>query len=272
MQARGTPAFQFGTTASFGIANINGEVARVMKFPGGSPSQGFVLSHGGSPNGGGAKINRYTLVMDVLFPSSSTGYRCLWQTDTSDPTNTDGDLFVNPADGVAGISGQYHGHLTPDAWHRVVFTIDLVNRELGKFIDGINVLSGPVGSAPLGTNQMQYLDPVTGSRDGRWSLETTGLLFADETRRTPADTSTACRFGTPVSDRAESPIWAGRRRRHSVAVPATPTLRLVSPNGGENLPGGQHADRDLGGGQSRRAACKSIFSATAASSRAGTVP
>jgi hypothetical protein len=41
----------------------------------------------------------------------------------------------------------------------------------------VNVVTEPVGSAPLGTNLVQYLSAGV---DGRWSLGPTALLLADE--------------------------------------------------------------------------------------------
>jgi len=172
---------RFGTTTSFGIADINGEPTHVMCFPATTPTEGFILSHGAEANGGGVMANQYTIIMDVLFPSSSTGYRSFWQTDTG--STSDGDLFVNGGNGI-GISGIYNGSLTPDVWHRVAFTFDLTKRELGKFIDGTNVLTAPVGAAPLGMNNMQYLDSTTGVVDGRWALGPEVLLFADDDNET----------------------------------------------------------------------------------------
>lgn len=183
MEYRGTTAgqTQFGTTASFGIANINGEAGRVMRFPAATPGQGFVLPHGAQPNGGGSKVNQYTLILDVLFPSTSTGFRAFWQTDPSN--TTDADIFVNGANGI-GIGGVYQGVLTPEVWHRVVFTVDLAKRELGKYIDGTNVVTAPVGAAPLGTNPVQYLDSSTGGVDQRWALDSAAFLFSDEDNET----------------------------------------------------------------------------------------
>lgn len=152
----------------------------VMRFnyPASGPGRealGYVLPHGILPNAGGQKVNQYSLVMDIFFPASSSGrYRSLFQTDTND--TSDGDLFVSDGNGI-GISGQYQGNVTPDEWHRVVFTFDLTKRELGKYIDGANVVTGPIGSAPLGTGPFQYLSQ---SVDGRWALDPLALLFADE--------------------------------------------------------------------------------------------
>ena len=208
MQYRGTTASQtqFGTTTSFGIANINGEVGRVMRFPATTAAQGYLLPHGAAPNGGGGKVNQYTLILDVLFPSSSTGYRALWQTDTNNAT--DGDLFVNAANGL-GISSSYQGSLTPDVWHRVVFTFDLTQRELGKYIDGTNVLTSAVGAVPLGANPVQYLDATTGTVDQRWALGPVALLFADEDGETGVGYVNSIQFHDRVLTPAEVAALGG---------------------------------------------------------------
>ncbi len=173
----------FGTTTTFGIADIDGQPAKVMycspTIPTSDPKDwpGYVMTHGIAPNAGGVYVNQYTLIMDVLFPYTSGGYRALWQTSLTN--GTDGDLFVNGSNGI-GISSQYQGDVSGDTWHRLVFTFDLVERELGKYVDGINVLTAPVGSTPLGTNLVQYLSATDGLVDKRWSLAPTARLFADE--------------------------------------------------------------------------------------------
>jgi hypothetical protein len=172
----------FDTTTAFGIPDIAGQPAHVLHC---APSVstawgGYVVTHGIAPNGGGTKVNEYTLILDLLYPPSS-GYRGLWQTD---PANaSDSDLFVNGA--ALGISSSYQGTLTNDTWHRVVFTLDLTKRELGKYIDGVNVIAAPTGATPLGIHAAQYLSTSTsatagGGVDLRWSLGLTALLLADE--------------------------------------------------------------------------------------------
>jgi hypothetical protein len=178
---------QFGSTTLFGISDIAGQPANVMlcnpSTSGYTNWNGFILTHGISPNGGGNRVNQYTLIMDVLYPSWSSGfYRALWQTDLAN-TN-DSDLFVNGPNAL-GISQTYDGELSLDAWHRIVFTFDLTKRELGKYIDGTNVVAAPKGAAPLGPHLVQYLSASTnvldgGSVDMRWSLGPAALLFADE--------------------------------------------------------------------------------------------
>src|SRR5688572_6001593 len=65
---------QFGSTAALGIPAINGQSANVLRMPACLPTQGFLLRHGVQPNSGGEFVDRYTVVMDVLFPSESTGF------------------------------------------------------------------------------------------------------------------------------------------------------------------------------------------------------
>jgi hypothetical protein len=173
----------FGTTTSFGISDMDGQPVNVMfcNPTSGGAWGGIVVPHGIAPNGGGTNVNQYTVIMDILYPSSTAGYRALWQTD---PANaSDSEVFFNGANAL-GISSRYDGELTLDTWHRVALAFDLTKRELGKYIDGVNVVTGPVGNAPLGNHDAQYLSANTdasgGGVDLRWSLGATALLLADE--------------------------------------------------------------------------------------------
>lgn len=177
-----------GFVTLFEPATIEAAAANVMRFsyPGNAQERvplGYELNHGILPNAGGEKVNQYTLIMDVMFPSSSTGFKALLQTEET--VHPDGEIFLNGANGL-GISSQYQGNVTPDVFHRVVITVDLTKRELGKYVDGTNVLSGPVGSTPLGSGPFQYLSATDGILDKRWALDPTALLFADEDGETAA--------------------------------------------------------------------------------------
>lgn len=174
---------QFGTTTSFGISDIGGQPVNVMYFaPSVASWGGYVMTHNIGGNGGGTNANQYTLIFDLLSPNTSAGYRALLQTGTGN-TN-DAEAFFNAANGL-GISGSYQGNLTPDEWHRVVLAFDLTQREFGKYIDGVSVLTAPIGASPMGVHDAQYLSNSTnvlagGSVDMRWSLESSALLLGDE--------------------------------------------------------------------------------------------
>src|SRR5512135_1705220 len=63
----------FGTTTSLGVPDIGGSVAQVMKFPMMPTSaDGYEMFPNAPANGSTADVNQYTLIMDILFPSSST--------------------------------------------------------------------------------------------------------------------------------------------------------------------------------------------------------
>jgi hypothetical protein len=161
----GTALQYFGDTASittFEDAVIGGKPAKVMAFGAATKAQGYVMTHGAAPNGGGTKVNQYTLLMDVMFPASSDAkWRGLLQTDPSNAS--DGDLFINKANGI-GISGQYQGSVTADTWHRLAFAFNLNDKSVSKYIDGVLVNKQTLGEG----------------FDGRWALLPTALLFTDE--------------------------------------------------------------------------------------------
>lgn len=152
---------------SFPTVQIGGQAAQVMGFPATTRTQGYIVPHGATANGGGQFVNNYTLIMDIMFPAASAdAWRALWQ--TSEANGNDGDLFVNPADGI-GISGNYSGTIRADTWHRVVFTINSTDGLLTKYIDGVRV-----GQQSIATT------------DGRFSLGATALAFTDEDEETAA--------------------------------------------------------------------------------------
>src|SRR5262245_49224834 len=74
---------------SFTAATIAGQTAQVAAFTRGT---WFQMIHNMPTNGGGLKLNRYTLIMDVMFPTRS-GYTALMQ--TSIPNGDDADWFIN---------------------------------------------------------------------------------------------------------------------------------------------------------------------------------
>lgn len=152
-------------SVSFETVSIGGADAVAARFSRGTY---FILTNGLGPNGGGRFLNRYSVILDVLFEdrSPSGGWAALVQTD---PRNaSDGDWFINPAGGL-GISGQYGGLVTDGEWHRLGLAIDLVAGTLTSYIDGARV--GRIVDLTL---------------DGRFSAGDSILLFADEDRENAA--------------------------------------------------------------------------------------
>jgi hypothetical protein len=148
----------FGTTTTFGLPTIGGQVAQVMMFPMMPTSaDGYQMFPGAAGNGSTTDVNQYSLVMDILYPSASTGYRGLFQTSASNGNDT--DWFVNGSNAI-GISGDYSGNLTADTWHRIALVVDLEQTDATKKY--LNYIDGAfVGYSDLGTE---------GSPGGRFSV------------------------------------------------------------------------------------------------------
>jgi hypothetical protein len=149
---------------------IGGQTANIMRFPAATQAQGYTMTHGMAPNGGGIYVNQWTFIMDIKFTSDTSGnYHALLQSNQGNAN--DADLWVNQTDGI-GFGGVYHGYLAPDAWHRIAFVVDgssptSANNSVRKFIDGTLV----------GVN--------TGiTQDGTYGLDPTALLFTDDDNET----------------------------------------------------------------------------------------
>ena len=141
----GTNANQtaFGTCSSFGVPLVNGVDAQIIQVPGdtgpGSRNLGYVMTHGIAPNGGGTRVNQYTIIYDILCTNNS-GAAALLQ--VSDPVNNadDGDLFWQVANFGQG-GGGYGGTsaLTSNVWHRIAAAYDeaATPPKVTKYVDGI---------------------------------------------------------------------------------------------------------------------------------------
>jgi hypothetical protein len=154
----------FGTTTSLGIPDIGGVPATVMCYnPSVASWGGYIMRHGAQPNGGGAFVNLYTIIYDIFYPPTSDHkWRSLLQTSTNNAN--DGDFFINDSSNGIGISGNYQGSVSANQWHRIALVVNLSIPQVSKYIDGTNV-----GNQTL-----------SAGIDGRWSLDTFALLFADE--------------------------------------------------------------------------------------------
>ncbi len=158
---------RFGTTTSFGIPDIAGTPAQVMRVPGDlSREIGYVMDHGIAPNGGGTRVNQYTLIMDLYIETAGPGAASLLQASSLNNTD-DGDLFWqggNFGQGTDGYRGK--GTFTAGAWHRVAAAYDMAATPpvVVKFVDGIK-------QDDWTANQ--------GLDNPRRALQATALLFAD---------------------------------------------------------------------------------------------
>jgi hypothetical protein len=165
----------FTESAFEDIPGINGENVALMIFPdaGFGTMNGYIMRHGILPNGGGTKVNQYTLIMDILYRAAvHNTERAILQTT---PNNSDNrDIAIGANNGI-GVSGGFQGNFLADTWQRIAFAVDLggpgPNPVMAKFINGVKV-----GQQVLSEG-----------RDARWSLFPANdpstpwaLLFADD--------------------------------------------------------------------------------------------
>lgn len=175
---------EFGSTTDFGVPDIGGASVQVLKYNREEPPEGgalpagfqpgYLLPHSIGPNGGGTRVNEWTLLMDVLFSDPQVDpFSSLIQTDGPD---TNGDLFVRwnniggEGTGGMGLSGLFSGNplaaLKIGEWHRIAVAVDTASATPGisTFVDGV---------------KYQDLALAAPQLDGRHALGSSVHIFAD---------------------------------------------------------------------------------------------
>jgi hypothetical protein len=168
-------AVEFNTTTGFKIPDIGGKPARVLRFAGATTrSIGLLMDHGILPNGGGGqgitRVNQWTLILDLLIPNTNDErWFALLQSDLSNTSDTDFCVSFNNQTGGIGIRGQYEGEgaIVPGRWHRIAVAMNVTEGIMEKYIDG-------------SLFAVQQLPDSEREVDGRFSLSSSALLFADE--------------------------------------------------------------------------------------------
>ena len=132
----------FGTCSALGVDLIAGKDALIMKVPGDLKREiGYVMDHQIKPNGGGTRVNQYTIAFDIFVGTSGPGAASLLQiSSTNNAEGDDGDLFwqgSNFGQGGNGYNGT--GAFTAGAWHRVAAAYDEAANPpvVTKYVDGI---------------------------------------------------------------------------------------------------------------------------------------
>src|SRR5690554_480779 len=163
-------------------------------------------------NGGGTKVNQYTLLLDIKVPTLSLWYSLL-QTNVS-PNADDGDIFVDP-NGKIGIGGAGYStrQIEADEWVRIVFVCDnnTTNGVWKIFLDGeLQVSLGGQGI------------------DGRFALPTASqsfYFFADDgTENPPLQCAGIALWSKTLTDKEVQAI-GGYNEPTSVAYPIQPFLQ-----------------------------------------------
>ncbi|MDR1335663.1 MAG: Ig-like domain-containing protein [Tannerella sp.] len=123
----------------------------------------FRVPHGIAANGGGSRVNNYTVLFDFKVSELGRYYSFI---QTTLENNDDAEFFLRSA-GNLGIGGTgYSEHVvSAGEWHRLVLSASMGNFYL-TYLDGTLIHEGNVGSAAI---------------DSRFSFMPEGvLLFADD--------------------------------------------------------------------------------------------
>jgi len=120
----------------------------------------YKLKHGISSNGGGIKVNEYTIMIDFKVASLDT-WKCFFQTDISN--TSDGDCFINKTGGTIGVgaTGYSSFSVTSNEWYRLTLSVKN-GTQFHYYIDGQLINNATVQSV-----------------DGRFALDSLLLMFAD---------------------------------------------------------------------------------------------
>ena len=131
----------FGVTDGTTVPNINGQAASFLRVPAFSAlGNGYALTFNSTgPNGGGAYVNNYTFVFDVLSPAS-INWTPLFNTDPNN--NNDADIYI-ASDGAIGIGALGYssaGLVLANTWYRLAFSMGVGG--VAYYVNGSPVFTG----------------------------------------------------------------------------------------------------------------------------------
>lgn len=129
----------FGTTDGSTVPHINGQPASYMHVPQFTLlGQAYDVEFPSTgPNGGGAYVNQYTMIFDLLWPNSPD-WSSFFNTNQANPSGNDGDFYL-ASDGSLGIGELGYtavGVIASDEWHRIAFVADLGAGIVTFYVDG----------------------------------------------------------------------------------------------------------------------------------------
>jgi guanyl-specific ribonuclease Sa len=120
----------------------------------------YKMRHQISANGGGSKVNEYTLQIDFKVEALGV-WHCFFQTTILN--NNDGDCFINPSGNIGVAATGYSNYLVkPNEWYRLVLSVKN-GTQYKYYLDGELLNNGTVQAI-----------------DGRFSLDSLLLMFDDD--------------------------------------------------------------------------------------------
>jgi glycerophosphoryl diester phosphodiesterase len=139
----------FGSASSFGLPPLDGGDSQVMRFTHTDRTEGLKLDFNDPPNGVFAAngwVGNYTLVVDVLYPESSSGtLRPLYNSNLENANAA--EAFISAANPAAvQVLGRSFGEIRANTWHRVTLVVRAAPAEgqIHIYVDGTFI--GAIGS------------------------------------------------------------------------------------------------------------------------------
>jgi hypothetical protein len=136
----------FQTTDGSVVPHIAGEPATYMHVPAFTQlSEGYNVEFSATgPNGGGAYVNRYTMIFDLVFPND-LNWTPLFNTNPDNTNDADWYVVYDGSIGIAALGYSEVNQIAPDTWYRVAITVDLGAGRASYYVNGASVfeLSGP---------------------------------------------------------------------------------------------------------------------------------
>jgi len=138
----------FGTTDGTTIPHIGGKPATYLRAPAfAGITNGYTATFTASPpNGGGAYINQYTMIFDVLLPAPINWFP-FFNTNPTNPGGNDADFYIAPdgSIGIAAIGYTATGLIAANTWYRIAFAADLAAGTVTYYRNGSPVFTGNAG-------------------------------------------------------------------------------------------------------------------------------
>ncbi len=158
----GNPLTQYGNTPDESVNGpVDGNLA--ISDPVGNA---LIMDHGIAANGGGTKVNEYSLQIDFYVPNPIPNYVSFFQ--TGEMNDADGDLFLK-ANGVIGLGdlGWSTKTINVDTWYRLV-----VSAKCGEYYR-------------IYVNGELYLEKLGIVVDSRHALKALPYIFGDDDGEDP---------------------------------------------------------------------------------------
>jgi hypothetical protein len=211
--------------ATFTTDTIGGQAAQVLSLPQLANNQGVVFQTNMAANGGGTKINQYTIGYDIKMlstpaPPSFQVFHNITPSVGAGSTSDDGELFRRSSDSGIGISSTYQGGFPLDTWARVMITMDLAaaTPTLNKYINGTLVFSQTSGLS--GVDGRFAIDPGSPTTNGL-------ILFNDNDGESAALLVNSFYFDSRVLSGAEVTAFGGPTAAGFSPVPEPSSLALA---------------------------------------------